>query len=188
MKLIAFSVTNFRSITTAYKIPIRDISILIGKNNEGKSNLLKALNIVMTTLRSYSEIDGRNRQRNYSSFRSNESNYYIWERDFPISLQNRKSNTESVFRIEFELTEDEILEFKSEIKSNLNGTLPIEIKIGKSFEPEISVIKKGRGSKTLNSKSKNIAKYIAKRIYFNYIPAIRTDQQAMQVVEDVMVR
>lgn len=188
MKLIAFSVTNFRSITTAYKIPIRDISILIGKNNEGKSNLLKALNIVMTTLRSYSEIDGRNRQRNYSSFRSNESNYYIWERDFPISLQNRKSNTESVFRIEFELTEDEILEFKSEIKSNLNGTLPIEIKIGESFEPEISVIKKGRGSKTLNSKSKNIAKYIAKRIYFNYIPAIRTDQQAMQVVEDVMVR
>ena len=98
MKLIEFSVTNFRSITKAYKIPLKDISILIGKNNEGKSNLLKALNIVMTSLRVYSEIDGR-RRRLFSSYRSNESDFYVWQRDFPISLQERKSNTDSVFRI-----------------------------------------------------------------------------------------
>jgi predicted ATP-dependent endonuclease of OLD family len=187
MKLIEFSVTNFRSITKAYKVPFKDISILIGKNNEGKSNLLKALSIVMTSLRDFSEIDDR-RKLFYSTLRSNESDYYVWERDFPISLQGKRGTKESIFRLEFDLNEDEICEFKNEIKSNLNGTLPIEIKIGISRKPVISVIKKGRGSKSLNSKSKKIAEYIAKRIHFNYIPAIRTENHAMNVVEDLTSR
>lgn len=187
MKLIEFSVTNFRSITKAYKVPFNDISIIIGKNNEGKSNLLKALNIVMTSLRDFSEIDGRRKQF-ISLIRSNESDFYVWQRDFPISLQEKKGNKESIFRLEFELNEDEIVEFKKEIKSNLNGTLPIEIKIGVNREPNVSVIKKGRGSKTLNSKSKKIAEYIAKRIHFNYIPAIRTENHTMDVVEDLTSR
>ena len=187
MRLIEFSVTNFRSITKAYKVPFNDISILIGKNNEGKSNLLKALNIVMTSLRDFSEIDGR-RKHFFSTIRSNESDYYVWQRDFPISLQEKKGIKESIFRLEFDLNEDEINEFKREIKSNLNGTLPIEIKIGVNREPIISVIKKGRGSKALNSKSKKIAEYIAKRIHFNYIPAIRTENHTMDVVEDLTSR
>ena len=184
MKLISFSVTNFRSITKAYKTPLSDISILIGKNNEGKSNLLKALNIVMTTLRDYGEVRRGNRRR-FSSFRSNETNSYVWHRDFPVSLQGRKSNTESIFRLEFELIDDEIKEFKREIKSNLNGTLPIKVTIGKTMEPQINVVKGGRGSKTLNAKSKKIAEYISSRVHFNHIPAIRTDEQAMDVVHDV---
>lgn len=187
MKLIEFSVTNFRSITKAYKIPLNDISILIGKNNEGKSNLLKALNIVMKSLRDFSEIDGR-RKNFFSTSGSNKSNFYVWQRDFPISLQEKKGSKVSIFRLEFELNDDEIIEFKKEIKSNLNSTLPIEIKIGVNREPIISVIKKGRGSKTLNSKSKKIAEYIAKRIHFNYIPAIRTENHTMDVVEDLTSR
>lgn len=50
MRLVEFSVTNFRSITRAYKMPFKDITILVGKNNEGKSNLLNALNICMKIL------------------------------------------------------------------------------------------------------------------------------------------
>ncbi|MDN3507475.1 MAG: ATP-binding protein, partial [Simkaniaceae bacterium] len=186
MNLISFSVTNFRSITKAHKIPINKISVLIGKNNEGKSNLLKALNIAMTSLRRYAEVrpDGTTR---FSPFGRREPyDSYRWERDFPLSFQARKKNTFSIFRLEFELSEDEVSEFKSEIKSNLNGTLPIELKIGKNRETQVSVIKKGRGSKTLNAKSKQIATYIAKRINFNYIPAVRTDKEAMRVVEVVL--
>jgi len=184
MKLIEFSVTNFRSITKAYKVPFNDISILIGKNNEWKSNLLKALNIAMTSLRNFSEIDNLMKMF-ITSFRMNEVELYSWQRDFPISLQSKKGSNESIFRLEFELNDDEIIEFKREIKSNLNGTLPIEIKIGSDRKPFVSVIKKGRGSKTLNAKSKKIAEYIAKRIHFNYIPAIRTKNQTMDVVEEL---
>jgi len=50
MKLVDFSVTNFRSITKAYKISLKNLTVLVGKNNEGKSNLLTALNIAMRAM------------------------------------------------------------------------------------------------------------------------------------------
>lgn len=182
MNLVSFSVTNFRSITKAHKIPIQQMAVLIGKNNEGKSNFLKALNIAMTHLERF----GENTARPLRLYSSSSSERYRWERDFPISLQSRTKNTESIFRLEFELNEAEIEEFKKEIKSNLNGTLPIELKIGQSRIPKVSVIKKGRGSATLNNKSQKIAQYISKRINFNYIPAIRTDKEAMRVVDELL--
>jgi putative ATP-dependent endonuclease of the OLD family len=43
MKLISFSVTSYRSITAAYRLPIGQLTILIGSNNEGKLNILRAL-------------------------------------------------------------------------------------------------------------------------------------------------
>lgn len=184
MNLVSFSVTNFRSITTAHKIPIKEMAVLIGKNNEGKSNLLKALNIAMTYLERFGETSEKS-VRIYSSSYDN-FDRYRWERDFPISLQTRTKNTESIFRLEFELNDTEIEEFRKEIKSNLNGTLPIELKIGQNRIPKVIVIKKGKGSTTLNSKSKKIAQYISKRINFNYIPAIRTDKEAMRVVDELL--
>ncbi|MBK3519905.1 ATP-dependent nuclease [Carboxylicivirga marina] len=184
MNLVKFSVTNFRSITQAYRIPITEIAVLIGKNNEGKSNMLRALNIAMNILRFHADSSRRRYSLGYLS-RNNES-HYRWERDFPIPYQTRTKNTQSIFRLEFELNSSEVQEFKSKIGSNLNGTLPIEIRIGKDQEPKIKVIKTGRGAKTLNSKSKNIAEYIADRIFFNYIPAVRTDQEAIKVVNEMM--
>ena len=50
MKLVEFSVTNFRSITKAHKIKLQDMTVLLGKNNEGKSNLLTALNVAMEAI------------------------------------------------------------------------------------------------------------------------------------------
>jgi predicted ATP-dependent endonuclease of OLD family len=184
MNIVKFSVTNYRSITQASKIPISGITVLIGKNNEGKSNMLKALNVSMEILR----LHGSNRQTAFTNNLTRRRNgmSYDWYRDFPISLQSRKSNTQSIFRLEFELSNEEVVEFKKEIKSNLNGTLPIEIRIGKDFEPKIKVIKTGRGSKTLNAKSNKIAEYIAKKIVFNYIPAVRTDKEAMDVVDEML--
>lgn len=183
MNLVEFSVTNFRSITQASKIPISEITVLVGKNNEGKSNMLKALKIAMHTLRFHAD---KSKSR-YGGFgRRNDELYYNWERDFPISLQERPKNTNSTFRLEFQLDASEIKEFKKDIKSSLNGTLPLEIKIGKERIPKIRVIKKGKGAKTLNAKSEKIADYIAKRIFFNYIPAVRTDQEALSVVNEML--
>jgi putative ATP-dependent endonuclease of OLD family len=50
VRLVNFSVTNYRSITVAHKIGISDVTVLIGKNNEGKSNLLRALDVAMHLL------------------------------------------------------------------------------------------------------------------------------------------
>lgn len=182
MKLVTFSVTNFRSITQAYKIPFNDITILIGKNNEGKSNLLKALNVGMNIL----DFHSQKRILKYGGIGyRNREHIFKWDRDFPISLQKSKYSN-SIFRLEFELNQSELIEFKNEIKSNLNGSLPIEIKIGKDHIPIIKVVKRGKGTKTLNLKSKKIAEYIGNKIQFNYIPAVRTDKESMEVIDSML--
>lgn len=180
MRLISFSVTNFRSITEAHRVPIGDSTVFIGRNNEGKSNLLRALSIAMKALTSHA---GEYSQSNHEA---RDGQQYFWRRDFPISLQARTNSTESIFRLEFSLDENEITEFKQEIKSNLNGSLPIEIRFGKANVAKIHVPKRGPGGTALSSKSAKVAKYIAERIEFNYIPAIRTEDEALSVVQDML--
>ena len=180
MRLISFSVTNFRSITEAHRVPIGDSTVLLGKNNEGKSNLLRALSIAMKALTSHAGDDAQ------SSYEARDGQRYAWRRDFPISLQTRTTSTESIFRLEFSLDENEVTEFKQQIKSNLNGSLPIEIRFGKGSVAKIHVPKRGPGGTALSSKSAKIAKYIAAHIQFNYIPAIRTEEEALSVVQDML--
>jgi len=182
MKLVGFSVTNFRSITKAHKLPISDSTILVGQNNEGKSNILHALAAAMQLVRQHAI--GRIRRTPPPRYRRRDM--YDWERDFPIQLQNKRPNGKSIFRLEFELEEDEIAEFKNEIKSNLNGTLPIEVTIGQDYSPEFKVLKKGRGGPTLSKKAQKIAHFIGRRIDLTYIPAVRTSGAAVRVVEEML--
>jgi len=98
MRLVSFSVTNFRSITGAHKIPIGDSTVLLGRNNEGKSNVLRVLSIAMKALTSHAAEDP------YSYRDPRDAHTYSWRRDFPMALQTRTSGTESTFRLEFELT------------------------------------------------------------------------------------
>ncbi|WP_081070109.1 ATP-dependent nuclease [Burkholderia cepacia] len=178
MNLSAFSVTNYRSITGTSKFPVGDFAVIIGKNNEGKSNILRALAVSMKILTTH----GIQRL----GIRPRDTDQYNWRRDFPISLQLRKRELDSKFRLEFSLTPAEVDEFRNSIKSNLNGTLPIEISIGKDNEPQIKVLKKGPGGAALSKKSGAIARYIAERIDFNYIPAVRTEDEAEAVVQDML--
>ncbi len=182
MRLVEFSVTNFRSITRAYKIPFKDITILVGKNNEGKSNLLNALNICMKILERHANSKAH---RVYVLDQDREHDY-IWKRDYPISLQGSKRAKLTEFRLEFELNSNEQEEFKKETGSYLNGSLPILITIDKDSKPNISVVKSGKGSNYLNKKSSKIAGYIGRKIYFNYIPAIRTGETFLDVIDDAL--
>lgn len=128
MELVNFSVTNYRSITTAYKVSVSNTTVLIGRNNEGKSNLLKALDVGMKSLQRHA-IEARRGRAISRNMAWRDSQSYDWERDFPINLQLRTSGTQTIIRLEFLLTEDEINEFKGTIKSSLNGILPIIVKI-----------------------------------------------------------
>jgi len=186
MRLVKFSVTNFRSITSAHKIPIAETTVLIGCNNEGKSNILKALSFAMNALQDHALREKRRGILIRRPYYKGDDNHYFWQRDFPITLQTRKSVKQTIFKLEFLLTEEEIYEFKEQIKSNLNGTLPIEIRIGEDNRPIIKVSKTGRGAKTLNAKSAKIADFVAKRIFFNYIPVIRTDKEALVVISQML--
>lgn len=185
MHLVSFSVTNYRSITAAYKLPVRQSTVLIGPNNEGKSNVLRAL---VTALEVLQALGGsrilRGRLR---SFRVDSLETYNWPRDFPISLQAKKPDGKSVFDLEFRLTPGEVEEFYGEVGSNLNGTLPIKLTLGQR-EPGFKVIKKGPGGPALSKKTEKIANFVAKRININYIPAVRTAEAAEEVVSRMVDR
>jgi putative ATP-dependent endonuclease of the OLD family len=184
MKLVSFSVSDYRSITEAYKLPIRQSTVLIGPNNEGKSNILKALAIALGVLET---LGGVRLYRGRLQIRRRAVSGYEWEKDFPVSRQNSRPGGESVFNLDFQLTPDEIEAFYEEVKSHLNGTLPIQLTLGKG-EPGFKVMKKGPGGPALSKKAEAIAQFIGKRINFTYIPAVRTSQHAQEIVSSIVER
>jgi hypothetical protein len=185
VQLVAFSVSNYRSITTAYRLPVKQTTILIGPNNEGKSNLLRALVLALEVL---STLGGRritgNRLR---AFQLDTRATYHWSHDFPMSLQEKMPEGESIFNVEFKLTEEEIEQFYDEVKSTLNGTLPIRLSLGQKA-PGFWITKKGPGASALSKKAEAIANFVAKRININYIPAIRTAEAATEIVTGMVER
>jgi putative ATP-dependent endonuclease of OLD family len=182
VQLVNFSATNYRSITAAHRIALSNVTVLIGKNNEGKSNLLRALEAAMQLLRQHALAEpGRIRRMHFESTDS-----YVWKRDFPIQLQERRAVTQTILKLEFLLNDAECVEFKQEIGSSLNGSLPLEIRIGKDQTPTIRLVKSGKGTKALTIKSAAIARFIAQRIYFNYIPAVRTDSATIELINGML--
>src|SRR5690606_1221705 len=187
MKLTSITVENYRSITRAHRVRISDMTVLVGPNNEGKSNILRALVTAMNVLTGgalrmppgYSQ-SGRARLPGYTRF-------YDWDTDFPIHLQDRKPNGQSVILLEFRPTEEELQEFRQQLGSKLKDTLPLKISLGPR-EFSVSVHKKGPGGPALTKKSVNIAKFIAARLEFEHIPAVRTAESAQQIVSTLVAR
>lgn len=178
MELIYFTASNFRSITTAYKIDLKNITIFIGKNNEGKSNLISALRLAMEIINYITRISRRNLP----------SSLYLWQEDFPISLQNCKKikNKNTEFRLDFKLNEQEIQEFYEKIGSNINGDLSINIKIKQDSTFSITIPKKGKDATSLSNKIKIISQFICDKISIQYIPAIRSEADAHDVIRDII--
>ncbi len=193
MRLVSFSVENYRSITNARKIPLTDYSILIGANNEGKSNILHALALGMGALSNWVATvrrlpDGRVIRSSPNALGLRSSIGYDWKTDFPISKQERATlGAGTKIILEFQLNDEDLLAFKEEIKSNLNGTLPILLSFDqKNFD--LSVQKPGRGHATINKKSTRIASFVSQRLRFNYIPAIRTSESATTIISRLVER
>jgi putative AbiEii toxin of type IV toxin-antitoxin system len=187
MKLASVSVTNYRSIRSAKKLPINDLTILIGPNNEGKSNILRALTTSLTVVASFGSQGSRLHRSRIQGLPRVREELYDWARDFPIDLQVDKPDGESKFVLEFELLPDEVEDFRKEVKSNLNGRLPIEVTLGRR-DPGFRVVKRGPGGTALSKKADAIGQFVAGRISVEHIPAVRTAQEAERVVRQIVQR
>lgn len=185
MKLVSFSVQNYRSIAKANRIEVGRSTVLVGPNNEGKSNVLRALVTAMQVLRTGSRRVIAKGVRLLLPFSLRGSRPYDWEEDFPINLQSTRPDGVSTFSLEFELDDDEIEAFRSEVHSNLNGTLPIQLELGRN-SVTFTVPKKGPGGRKLSEKASLIANFVAQRIEFEYIPAIRTAESSERVVNSLV--
>lgn len=183
MKLHSISVSHYRSITSAKRIRMDRTTVLIGPNNEGKSNILRALVLAMTVLTRGRVVRrvGRTRSIGYNV------KGYDWEMDFPLSKQLKTPNGKTEIILEFELEESEYDEFQQEVKSKITGLLPLKMTIGKDGV-DITYNKKGKGSATLSKKSPRIAEFVSNRIEFEHIPAVRTAESAQEIVHELVSR
>lgn len=179
MKLKWFSVTNFRSITRAHRVEMSDnVTVLVGKNNEGKSNLLRALSLAMDVMKIYGEDE-----RMLRSFLRSRNSGYRWERDFPLSLQNNGQSQGTTVELGFELSADEKRTIREEIGIRIGDTIPVRVTL-KFPVPTVVVPKKG--SPAFKEHPSELAAFVCKRIAFNYIPAIRTEDESITVITDII--
>jgi putative ATP-dependent endonuclease of OLD family len=192
MRLVSLTVKNFRSITKAYKLHLGNSTVLIGPNNEGKSNILRAL---VMALRVLSEgvrpfqigggPEGSTIRRQYRFSRIRTLHFYNWKKDFPVGKQGENPPGASELVLEFELRPDELVDFRDQIGSQLNGNLPIRVTLGQD-DVKVQVAKQGRGGKSLTAKSPAVAEFVKQRLDFQYIPAVRTAESAQQVVDRML--
>lgn len=185
MKLIGFSSKNYRSISTAYKLPLTDYTVIVGPNNEGKSNILKGLGLALNLLTGSKYM--RFRRPGTMMYRSSsiEKFDYDWDRDYPINLQSTEPNGRSEFTCEFELNTEELEEFKKKTKVNLSTTLKAKISIGKE-DIKFDYLMKGKGKESLNKKRPEITEFLNQKLLLQYIPAVRTSELAIGIVETLL--
>lgn len=181
MKLSDFSVVNYRSITTARKIKTNNMTVLVGKNNEGKSNILRALTLAMDIMKIYSK-DPRSLQ---IAVRPYLKNHYSWEKDYLISLQEKNPNGWSSIDLNFELDEQDILAIRSMTGIRLSGCIPVRVSTN-GAAAKIDIPKRGTAAFADADNKKKIIEYVCFKIDFNFIPAVRTEYDALRVVDSLI--
>ncbi|WP_186372126.1 ATP-dependent endonuclease [Arthrobacter sp. KBS0702] len=200
MRLQEFAVTNFRSIINTERFALGDFTVLIGPNNEGKSNLLRALELGLAYLKGWARLPS-----NYGkSTVPHEILTHDWlahwdepaprvpryeySRDFPIDHKNYGDETgQTTIRLTFTLTEAESLTFKEVTGSQNNGTLPIRLTLTKS-SVKLEILKPGRGNSVLAAKSVQIVQRVTSALDFKYVPTVRSSEIVMQLVTDLTQR
>ena len=157
------------------------MTVLVGKNNEGKSNILRALTLAMDIMKIYSK-DPRSLQ---IAVRPYLKNHYSWEKDYPISLQEKNPNGWSSIDLNFELDEQDILAIRSMTGIRLSGCIPVRVSTN-GAAAKIDIPKRGTAAFADADNKKKIIEYVCFKIDFNFIPAVRTEYDALRVVDSLI--
>jgi hypothetical protein len=192
MRLIEFSISNYRSIRRQTKLTPGNFTTLIGPNNEGKTNTLRALTIAFAVIHKWknlniqkNEISGPQASSFLTNLRTDSATGlvydYIYDRDYPKTGRSTRATT---IRLSFELTQEEVLAFQNETGLRNDQHIPLTIKITKS-KVELTINKQGQGNKTYNSRISTITKFIDERIGLLSIPAIRSSSQMLKVAQEL---
>ena len=188
MKLASIQIENYRSIVKTQTLELDEhFTVILGPNNEGKSNLLRAIVLAMNCLRDFRDPVSSGLAKREGYFRLSRPNYYEWSSDFPQSLQKKFPDGETVLSLAFELTQEERTAFRSRCGSAINGNLPMEIRVG-SGGVKFKVRKPGRGSVAYDKNSYKIAQFVSHNFSFEHIPAIRPEELSLNVVGNLLER
>ena len=190
MKLKYFQVENYRSIIKTQQLDLHaGLTVILGPNNEGKTNLMNAISIAMKCLRSTRTLSFRRVvvRETPNSF-VYPSNTYDWSKDYPLTLQSKKTAGLTKLMLGFELSDADKERFKKTCGSVINENLEIELTLDKN-DFQVRVLKKrGKGAESYKGKVREICTFIADAFEFQYIEAVRTSQMSLDVIADLLDR
>ncbi|MGW0577934.1 tyrosine-type recombinase/integrase [Streptomyces sp. NPDC002920] len=112
MQLSGLSVKNYRSIKQTPRLNFAELGVLVGPNNEGKSNILRAAVMGLRILRRFG-MPGNSTRSPVTRIRPHA--YYDWFDDYPKDLQEKTPGGSTIIDFWFELTEEEKDAFKNQI-------------------------------------------------------------------------
>lgn len=188
MKLNSISVQNYRSIDTTPLLRIQDsLTVILGPNNEGKSNLLRSIILGMECLKAIRAQPKLIKADSAEAFYRLLPAAYDWATDFPVALQANAPDGETILNLLFGLSDSECELFAKECGLAINGDLPLEIRVGQRGAT-FKVRKPGRGNKTYEKMSRQIARFVSTRFDFAYIPAIRPSELSLDIIGRLMDR
>lgn len=191
MKLHKVTIKNYRSIRRKTILELTEFTSLIGPNNEGKTNILRALTIAFAVIHNWQRIkensnslEGTKARRFLEDLKIDSAiglvSDYIYSRDYP---KNSKSKEPTEIELRFELTPEELTEFIDLTNLQNNEEIPLIVRISKQ-KLSLHVKKQGPGGTTYNKKIHDVAKFIDERIGFMSVPAIRDANQMLNVAQE----
>lgn len=200
MRLAKVSVQKYRSIDRQAEFSVGDFTVLVGPNNQGKSNLLRAAVLAMEVVEAWSSVPSAEGGRSQlpirffarPRFRSHgrplprlgDSVGYDWDRDFPLFARERRGTQKStVVNLEFELSEQEQSEFRSATTVATNQRLPIRVTLGDEHV-SLAVPKQGKGQH--GEHAREIAQFISDRVALLHVPAVRPGAIALNIAEEIL--
>lgn len=196
MRIGKIEFENYRSLTSRVSIDLNNIVILTGKNNEGKTNVIRALQAAVAFFndpflyrRLLSNDKGITKQTyidylfmENSPLQRRNRGFFSFESDFP-KIGNT-ANEESFFSVTFQLNDEDKNFLKTVYKvTGLSKmkTIIVEFSISrKKFKVSVKDEKNNVISK-INELSK-LFNFINKEVNFNFIPAIRNEKSINRIV------
>ncbi|MGP5247867.1 ATP-dependent nuclease [Corynebacterium flavescens] len=196
MYLTQFEVQNFRSLERNIKVDFGRVTNIVGANNEGKSNLVRAMHTATQLLRLYAdEAKVSIPAARSGNFQIRAREHFLVERDYPKKYQEKR-RAETRFRLKFNLSPREMEEFKSQFGSQINNEFAIEIKItpskgensrGKNrFGITIEPIKSGVAKKTLTDQMDKIALYLSNKFSLVTSQAVRPGTAGVRELQGLL--
>lgn len=169
MRLRTFYVKSYRSIMEATLEDIQEYCAIVGPNNSGKSNLLRAIYIALSIAL---EGDFRRTRRSRQFYYAYNGEDYRWETDIPVILKDVK-DASTIFKLTFEFNDEEKTEFKKEFGITLSKSLQMKFQLFRN-RTEYNIIMPGRAKKPMEEKIREIGLFIRSKLDYEYIPCVRS--------------
>ena len=181
MRIQKFTVSNYRSILGAKNITMGNYTVLVGKNNEGKSNLIRALNLAIENMKQIASHNIKPSKNGWNMTRGMTSNtVYSHDIDFPKNHKSR-GNSATTIQLHFELSDTDISHFYQNLNLRTNNSLTLVFTYDDNDMLNIQVAKKG--GKNWQQKILDIIKFISQGINFTYVPAVRTSDTFQSIID-----